>query len=172
MSRDGAHISATSSRPEWGRTEQSLTEIQACCYGRGREACDRNCHLLQESPWPETLKQGSLLPSEKPAIPKFSREGFCRNPRGIFRTNFNFASWGGDCFCRVFWGLFPWRKHEHKIHPKIHSKCWTRISESRSRNPHCKDLPFKTYLPLKLFWLVVTSDPGIRKPIPLTRNDY
>ena len=70
--------------------------------------------------------------------PKVSRKGFCRNPRGIFPTEFP-----GE-FCRGFFGgffsgLFPWKKQEEKIHPKIHGNFQIGIWEFRGQNPHCKD---------------------------------
>ena len=66
---------------------------------------------------------------------KTSRKGFCRNPRGIFPNTKSWVNFAGD-----FSGLFPWKKQEETIHPKIHGKIQIRIWELRGQNPHCKDL--------------------------------
>ena len=86
-------------------------------------------------------------------VRKISRKGFCRNPRGIFPTEFP-----GE-FCRGFFGgffsgLFPWKKQEEKIHPKIHGNFQIGVWEFRGQNPHCKD-------PALTFWLCVGVRQGI-----------
>ena len=76
----------------------------------------------------ETEKLLLSSPSRKSAL----REGFCRNPRGIFLNEF-----AGE-FCLVdFGGLYPWNnmvKEQNADSPKI---AW----ELRGQDPHCKNLP-------------------------------
>ena len=70
-------------------------------------------------------------------LTNFSREGFCRNPRGIFPNKVLGEFCGG--FFVDFFGPFSLEKTGGKIHPKIHGNFQIRIWEFRGQNPHCKD---------------------------------
>ena len=51
-----------------------------------------------------------------------SREGFCRNPSGIYLNKFP-GEFCGESFVDSLGAFSPWRKKEaKKLHPIIHSK--------------------------------------------------
>ena len=76
--------------------------------------------------------------NSSPCLANLSREGFCRNPRGIF-LNKVAGEFCGDFLVDLF-GLFSLENTGGKNHPKIHGKIRIRIRELRGQNPHCKDL--------------------------------
>ena len=79
-----------------------------------------------------------MVPSGSSRREIFSRKGFCRNPRGIFPTEFP-GEFRRGFFGGFFRPVFPWKKQDEKIHAKIHGNFQIRIWEFRGQNPHCKD---------------------------------
>ena len=74
-----------------------------------------------------------------------SREGCCRNARGIFLNKVP-GEFCGGIFGWNFSGLFPWRKTGGKNPPKNPpGNVQIRIWEFRGQNPHCKDPALKKW---------------------------
>ena len=88
---------------------------------------------------------------------ELSREGFCRNPRGIFLDKVPGELCGGF-FC-AFFGAFFLGKNRRKIHPKIHGNFQIRIWEFRGQNPHRKDQAMTNWN-----WKPEPSEPFSPKP--------
>ena len=71
-----------------------------------------------------------------PALSRINQEKASAEIRGeFFQQNSQVNEFCGDFFWWIFSGLFPWRKQEEKIHPKIHSKIQIRIWEFCGQNP-------------------------------------
>ena len=97
-------------------------------------------HTLWKEEWPKTLAE-----YQAKAFAEI-RGDFLSKVLGEFCGGF-FGGWilRGD-FLEDFFGLFPWRKQEEKIHPpKIHGKIQIRIWEFRGQSPHCKDPALTEY---------------------------
>ena len=88
----------------------------------------------------ETNQRLQMVKTELNLI--FSREGFCRNPRGIFLNEF-LGEFCRGFLCGFFGAFFIGKKGGKKSTPKIHGKNQIRIWEFRGQNPHCKNRPLK-----------------------------
>ena len=95
---------------------------------------------------------------------KMSREGFCRNPRGIFLNKVSGEFCGG--FFGGFFKPFSLEKQEEKIHPKIHGNFQIRIWEFQGQNPHCKDPALKKWESPKKDGRVQIGKPPYLNPSP------